>query len=72
MYRILLIALIVWKLDAVIVSIKTAFLHGDEVINMECPEGMIAKHSKYIYGLVKAARQWYKKFVGILCKIGCK
>ena len=61
------------------VDIKTAFLYGDleEEIYMECPQGMsdIGKDdciifNKCIYGLVQAARQYYKKAVKILKNLG--
>jgi hypothetical protein len=78
--RILMVAMIVWKLDAKIVDVETAFLHGDlkEDIYMDCPPGMknepdeCLQLGKTIYGLLQAARQWRKKLVTILRKIGFK
>ena len=77
-WRILLIAKLVWQLDAILIDVDTAFLYGDleEEIYMDLPEGMTGFDDecllllKALYGLVQAARQWYKKFVTILKKIG--
>ena len=61
--------------SAEIVNVKTAFLYGDlnEEIYTECSQGLsdVGKDdciilNKCIYGLVQAARQYYKKAVGIL------
>ena len=59
-------------------DVETAFLHGDlhETIYMEKPEGMKNRDSecllllKPIYGLVQAAREWWKKLVGSLKECG--
>ena len=65
--------------SAKIVDVETAFLYGDleEEIYMECIQGMsnITKDdciilNKYIYGLVQAACQYYKKAVEILKSSG--
>ena len=77
-FRILLIAMIVWKLEGKIIDVETAFLNGDldEDIYMDCPEGLDAEDDeclqlqRTIYGLVQAARQYFKKFVGGLKQIG--
>ena len=77
-FRILLIAMIVWKLEGKIIDVETAFLHGDldEDIYMDCPEGLEANEDeclqllKTIYGLVQAARQYFKKFGTGLKSIG--
>jgi hypothetical protein len=79
-YRIMLIAEIVWKLSSKIVDVETAFLHGDleEEIYMDCPEGLDHDGSecllllKTIYGLVQSARQFFKKLVACLKRIGFK
>jgi len=80
-WHILLIAKLVWKLDAMIVDIDTAFLYGElnEEIYMNLPEGMTGDNdkcllllNKSLYGLVQAARQWHKQFVTILKNIGFK
>ena len=75
-WRILIIAMIVLGLDARIVDVETAFLYGDldEEIYMTCPEihgpdeVLFLVHS--IYGLVQAARQYYKKFISKLRELG--
>ncbi|MHA7927767.1 MAG: Ty1/Copia family ribonuclease HI, partial [Marinobacter sp.] len=62
------------------IDYETAFLHGDleEEIFMDCPKGMnkgrnkCLKLKKTIYGLVQSARQWFKKLIGSLRKIGFK
>ncbi len=56
-------AMIVWKLDAVIVDVETAFLHGNlnEEIYMNLPDGMEGSKDecllllKALYGLVQEA-----------------
>ena len=75
-WRILIVAMLVWKLDAKIIDVETAFLLGDleEEIYMQCnevhdkDEVLLLEHS--IYGLVQAARQYYKKFISALRDIG--
>jgi len=65
-WHILLIAMIVWKLDAIIVDIETAFLHGylEEEIYMNLPKnGMEGSDDecllllKALYGLVQGVHQ---------------
>ena len=64
--------------SCVIIDVETAFLHGDleEEIFMDCPQGLenepdeCLKLNQSIYGLVQSARQFYKKFVTTLRKIG--
>jgi len=75
-WRILIIAMLVWKLEAKIIDVSTAFLYGDleEDIYMKCNE----VHGKdevlhllhAIYGLVQSARQYYLKFTKKLRKLG--
>ena len=70
--------MILFGLSAKIVDVETAFLYGklDEEIYMECPPGMKSKADEIlilgqcIYGLVQSARQYHKKAVEILQKIG--
>ena len=66
-------------LIAKVVDVETAFLYGEleEEIFMECPQGMkgvtqddTLSLQACIYGLVQAARQYYKKFTKILKKLG--
>lgn len=75
-WRILIVLMLEWDLEATIVDVETAFLLGDldEEIYMTCrevhkdDEVLLLQHS--IYGLVQAARQYYKKFISVLKKLG--
>jgi len=77
---ILLIAMLIWNLDAIIIDVKIAFLYRDldEEIYMELLDRMMGFEDecllllKAIYGLVQAARQWHKKLIDVLKKIGFK
>ena len=77
-WRILLVAKMLWGLDAKIVNVETAFLYGEleEEVYMMCKEihdedeVLFLQHS--IYGLVQSARQYFKYFIGKLRKIGFK
>jgi len=78
-FRYMILMMLLHNLDAKIVDVETAFLYGEleEEIYMECPPGMrnvtnddILLLLQCIYGLVQAARQYYKKVVKILKKIG--
>lgn len=68
--------MLAWNLDATIIDVETAFLLGDleEEIYMTCrqvhrdDEVLLLQHS--IYGLVQAARQYYRKFISVLKKLG--
>jgi len=79
-WRILLITMLVWNLDAIIIDVESAFLYGDldEEIYMDLPDRMTGFEDecllllKAIYGLVQAARQWHKKLIEVLKKIGFK
>jgi len=79
-WHILLVAMLVWQIDAIIIDIETAFLHGDldKETYMNLPEGMEGNNDecllrlKALYGLVQGACQWWKKFVGILKIINFK
>jgi hypothetical protein len=78
--QIILIAKLIWNLEASIVNVETAFLHGElqEEIFMNISEGMSynSKHclllTKTIYGLVQSAREFYKKVMSTLKSIGFK
>ena len=77
-WRIVLIIGMLLKLKFTILDVETAFLHGklDEEIYMECPDGLnhgpdeVLLLHKSIYGLVQAARQFYKCWKEVLLKIG--
>jgi hypothetical protein len=77
-FRIVIIFMIVFGLDALIFDAMTAFLNGDleEEMFMDCPEGLEHDEDecllllKTIYGLVQSSRQYHTKFSGILKKIG--
>jgi hypothetical protein len=79
-FQIMLIAKLIWNLEASIVDVETAFLHGElqEEIYMSIPEGMSydSKHclllTSTIYGLVQSAREFYKKLMATLKLIGFK
>ena len=80
-FRIVLIYMLTYDLDACIFDIETAFLNGDleEEIYKDCPEGMEHEDDecllllKTIYGLVQSARQYFKKFKSVLVgKMGFK
>ena len=76
--RVILVYKVVKKAESEQINVETAFLYGDleELIFMICPEGLeicddeCVLLKKSIYGLVQAARQWYKKFVQMLKRIG--
>lgn len=83
-FRVLLILWLTNNWDSEIVDVETAFLYGqlDQEIFMKCPEGLgqfIGRKikedeclilDKSIYGLVQAARQFWKKFIHCLKTIG--
>ena len=85
-FRILLIIKILFGMSSRIVDVETAFLHGDlkEDIYMNFPDGLqymegheeympsedCVKLEKSLYGLVQAAREWWKKLTSILRRIG--
>ena len=79
-YRIMMLISMVYGYSNVIIDVETAFLHGDleenEEIYMECPPGMeheedeVLLLQKTIYGLVQAARAFYKQLSKVLRKIG--
>jgi Reverse transcriptase (RNA-dependent DNA polymerase)/gag-polypeptide of LTR copia-type len=72
--RIILIMYLLNKYDSKIIDVETAFLYGDldEEIYMKIPDGLqeykkispdkCLKLCRSLYGLVQAARQWWKKF----------
>ena len=84
-FRLMLTRKMVERLKTRIIDVETAFLYGDleEEIYMNIPEGYVecGYHveeddvlllQKGIYGLVQAARQYWKKFIGVMEKLGFK
>ncbi len=77
-YRLILIQKLIHNYEAEIIDVETAFLYGnlEEKIYMKIPDGLsnyvqvsnedCLELKKSIYGLVQAARQWWKEFVGYL------
>ena len=79
-YRIVLVLMLINNYIGEIVDVETAFLYGEleEEIYMEIPDGLgIYLNKKFgrddclvlnraIYGLVQAARQFYKKLITVL------
>ena len=81
-FRIILVVMLMHGLKAKIVDVETAFLHGDlnEDIYMDCPPGLqetlgedvrnkCLQLLKATYGLVQAARQFWKKMIEILTSL---
>ena len=66
------------NLNCALMDVETAFLHGvlEEEVYMECPRGLdhkedeILKLNKTIYGLVQAARQFFKTWANVLQNLG--
>jgi len=79
-YRVMIIISIMLELSPGLIDVEVAFLHGEleETIYMECPQGIqhngnqVLHLKKTLYGLVQAARQFYKKWKEVLEKIGFK
>jgi hypothetical protein len=77
-FRIILSAKLLWDLQASIVDVETAFLHGDlqEEIYMNFPKGMSQDDDnclllkKTIYGLVQSSREFYNKLLSTLKSMG--
>ncbi len=79
-YRIVLLNWLINDWDSEVIDVETAFLYGnlEEEIYMKCPDGLSEVDNtdeddclllnKSIYGLVQAARQWWKMFVEYLTK----
>jgi hypothetical protein len=73
-FRIILSDKLLWDLQAIIVDVGKAFLHGDlqEEIYMNVPKGMNQDDNtclllkKTIYGLVQSAREFYNKLLSTL------
>ena len=80
-YRTVILCMMLYVLTAKTVDVETAFLHGDLEgieIYMDCPLGIDHETdeclilNKTIYGLVQAARQFFKKLVTCLISLGFK
>ena len=80
-FCILFLMVLQFSYTSKIVDAETAFPYGDleEEIYMECPQGMSNSKTdnciilkKCIYGLVPAARQYYKQAIEILKNFGFK
>ena len=84
-FRFLILLLIYYNFSSMIVDVETAFLYGqlEEEIYMDCPVGYAEATGEIvngtdhvllllqcIYGLVQAARQYYKHMIQILKKLG--
>jgi hypothetical protein len=79
-FRIIMVAEMVYKFSSKLIDIETAFLHGEleegEDVYMECPHGLeqdeddCVQLNKTIYGLVQAARAFFKKWKLALMDIG--
>ena len=74
----MLIAKLMWGLQATLIDVETAFLHGElseEIymnshngMNIDCNKCLCLK--KTIYGLVQSAREFYKKLICELKDLG--
>jgi hypothetical protein len=77
-FRIILTAKLLWDMQASIVDIETAFLHGylQEEIYVNVPKGMSQDDNtcillkKIIYGLVQSSREFYNKLLSTLKSMG--
>jgi len=82
-FRVIMILRLMFGLNAVLLDVETAFLHGklEEEIYMEIPSGYkevyqeperdtVLKLQMAMYGLVQAARQWFKRLSDILIALG--
>jgi Reverse transcriptase (RNA-dependent DNA polymerase) len=77
-FRIMLIAKLTWGLQASIIDVETAFLHGtlNEEIYMNSPNRMDIEDNKClrlkktVYGLVQSAREFYNKLICELKNLG--
>jgi hypothetical protein len=77
-FRIILSAKLLWDLQASIVDVETAFLHGNlqEEMYMNVPKGMSQDDNmclllkNTIYGLVQSAREFYNKLLSTLKSMG--
>ena len=78
--RIMILFWLIHCLSAMLGDVETAFLYGEleEEIYMRAPKGLVLQDDecllllKAIYGLVQASRQWRKKLISVMKKIGFK
>jgi hypothetical protein len=77
-FRIILTAKLLWDLQASIVDVETAFLHGNlqEEIYMNVPKSISQDDNnclllkKTIYGVVQSEREFYNKLLSTLKSMG--
>ena len=77
-FSIMLIVKLIWKLQASIIDVETAFLQGNpqEEVYVNIPEGMESNNNeclllnKAIYGLVQSAREFYRTLIEVLKSVG--
>ena len=84
-FRIVMVLRLMFGFHAVLLDVETAFLYGklEEEIYMEIPsgykevyqeaeKGTVLKLQMAMYGLVQAARQWFKCLSDVLISLGFK
>jgi len=82
-FRVIMVLRLIYNLHAVLLDIETAFLYGklEEEIYMEIPTGYQEVYTNpgndkvlvlkmEMYGLVQAARQWFKRLSDALITLG--
>jgi len=82
-FRVIMVLRLMYSLHAVLLDVKTAFLYGklEEEIYMEIPTGYkevyedpgddkVLVLQMAMYGLVQAARQWFKRVSDVLITVG--
>ena len=82
-FRVIMVLRLIYKLHALLLDVETAFLYGklEEEIYMEIPSGYKEVYADpgndkvlglkmAIYGLVQAARQWFKRLSDVLITLG--
>jgi len=82
-FRVIMVLRLMYNLHAVLLDVETAFLYGklEEEIYMEIPTGFKEVYTNpgndkvlvlkmEMYGLVQAARQWFKRLSDVLITLG--
>ena len=82
-FRVIMILRLMFGFNVVLLDVETAFLYGklEEEIYMEIPSGYkevyqeakrdtVLKLQMAMYGLVQAARQWFKRLSDVLITLG--